>query len=343
MRIVSSLLSVVLSAVYAFSGFLALVSPTPDKYDIPIDSQQGGEPFIVEDESGTYYTYTLGNRIEIRKIAAYNDTTLLESKVVYCEGNDGILWDIWAPEIHKIGDRWYIVASALFDKNSVPEGTMPQAKERTEHSDYYRYGFVLESKTQDVLGEYEFKGRIAPDGLNNIDATYLQKDGRLYYVCSAYVDVAHQALYIAEMENPYTLKTDENGKNNAVMISRPELHWEKRGWKVNEGPAVLYNDGRIFLVYSASGFSSGGYCMGMLTLCGDDVMRAESWSKSLVSVYAKQAQKNIYHTGHPSFLYRENGDVYMVYHATDNEDFSASPRCTYIKKLEFKNGLPEFY
>lgn len=310
----------------------------PSKYDKPIDAKNGGDPFIVEDSGSTYYTFTTGGGIDIRKITAFDNTTVIEQKTVYRTGNDGTSRDIWAPEIHKIGDRWYIVACALFDENSVERGTMPEADENEDHSDFYRYGFVLESKTEDIYGEYEFKGRLAPDGLNNIDGTYLQKDGKLYYICSAYVDVAHQCIYITEMENPYTLKKD----SDSVILSRPQYSWEKNGWYVNEGPAVLYKNDKTYIVYSASGYSSGEYCMGMLTLIGDDVMKAESWFKNPAPIYTKQLHKGIYHTGHCSFLYRENGDIYMVYHATDNADFSRAPRCTYIKKLEFLNNYPIF-
>lgn len=319
--------------------FFAVFDSSVGEYDLPIDSTNGGDPFIVEDGENTYYTYTTGGNIIIRRIAAFNDTTQLEEKTVYSAGNNGIVRDIWAPEIHKIGDRWYIVSCALFDENAVEKGTMPEAEEYDGHTDYYRYGFVLESKTEDIFGEYEFKGRLAPDGLNNIDGTYLQKDGKLYYVCSAYVNVAHQCIFITEMENPYTLKSD----SDTVMLSRPQYSWEKHGWWVNEGPAVLYKDDSVYIFYSGSGYSSGEYCMGMLTLCGDDVMNKSDWYKSPVSVYKKHPQKNIYHTGHCNFIYRENGEIYMVYHATDSKAFSDSPRCTYIKKIEFLYNYPLLY
>lgn len=332
-QIIKSLTSIFLS-VLTFLGLIA--SP----YDSPIDKANGGDPFIVEDETGVYYTFTTGGGIDIRKIESFDNTSVIEQKTVYWAGNDGIVKDIWAPEIHKIGDRWYIIAAAVFDKNAVNSGTMPGAKEYKDHDDYYRYGFVLESKTEDIFGEYTFKGILSPDGMNNIDGTYLQKDGKLYYVCSAYMDVGHQCLYISEMENPYTLKTDENGNNNSVKISSPTLYWETRGWKVNEGPAVLYKDDSIFIVYSASGFSSSKYCMGMLTLNGDDVMNACNWSKSLTRVSYHQPLKNIYSIGHCSFLYRENGDIFMVYHANSTRDFNESPRLTYIKKVEFAFGKP---
>lgn len=321
----------------AILTFLGLVS---SPYDTPIDNINGGDPFIVEDETGCYYTFTTGGGIDIRKIESFDNTNVIEQKTVYWLGNDGMIKDIWAPEIHKIGDRWYIVAAAVFSEDAAQRGTMPKAKEDKQHDDYYRYGFVLESKTEDIFGEYEFKGVLAPDGMNNIDGTYLKKDGKLYYICSAYMDVGYQCLYISEMENPYTLKEDEKGNNNGAVLSSPILYWEKKGWRVNEGPAVLYNEDDIYLVYSASGYSSGGYCMGMLTLKGDDVMNPCHWSKSLTRVSYHQPLKKIYSAGHCSFLYRENGDIYMVYHANETRDFNKSPRLTYIKKVEFAFGKP---
>ncbi len=333
-------ISFILSLIVSVAGYINSFSVT--EYDLPVDGENGGDPFIVEDETGCYYTFTTGSGIEIRKINSFNDTTVIDKKTVYSAGNDGIVRDIWAPEIHKIDGKWYIVSCALFDENAVAKGSMPEAKSDEANTDYNRYGFVLESKTQDIFGEYEFKGILAPDSLNNIDGTYLQKDGKLYYICSAYVDVAHQCIYITEMENPYTLKTDDNGANNSVMLSRPEFSWEKRGWRVNEGPAVLYKDNSIYIVYSASGYSSGYYSLGMLTLCGDDVMNRKSWYKNLMPVHYNQPEKGIYSAGHCSFLYRGNGDIFMVYHATETEFFSESPRLTYMKPVRFMFDFPVF-
>ncbi len=334
--IINSVTSIALSILV----FFGVVTITP--YDEPIDSVNGGDPCIVEDETGTYYTFTTGGGIDIFKINAYDDTTVQKMRTVYWCGNDGIIKDIWAPEIHKFGDKWYIVACGVFDKSFVEKGKMPNATEYTEHDDYYRYGFVLESKTEDIMGDYEFKGIFAPDGLNNIDGTYLEKDGKLYYVCSAYLNVAHQCIYMTEMENPYTLKTDKNGKHHSVMLSQPEYLWEKRGWSVNEGPAVLYKDDNIFLLYSASGYSSGGYCMGMLTFDGEDIMNKDDWSKNRFKVYGDQPLKKIYNAGHCSFLYRDSGEIIMVYHATKTNNFNKSPRLTYIKPIEFENNKPIF-
>lgn len=321
-------------------AFFSLLGLARTPYDKPIDAYNGGDPFIVETQEGCYYTYTTGGGVDILKTESFDKIEVTEKKTVFWAGENGTVGDIWAPEIHKIGDRWYIIAAALFDRNAVPAGTMPDAKEYTDNNDYYRYSFILESNTEDIFGDYTFKGIIAPDGLNTIDGTYLKKDGKLYFVCSAYVDVALQCLYITEMENPYTLKADADGKNNAVRISSPTYYWEKIGWWVNEGPAVLYKDDDIFIVYSASGYSSGGYCMGLLTYKGGDVTNPCSWSKSPTRLSYHNVAKNIYHAGHCSFLYRESGEIYMVYHATPTADFFDSPRLTYIKPVEFAFGKP---
>lgn len=333
-----------LSALIAvYTAIMSVFGINPEsKYSSPIDKENGGDPFIVETESGTYYTFTTGGGIDIRKIKSFDDTQTLAQKTVFLAGENGTVKDIWAPEIHQFDNKWYIISCAVFDKSVVNKGTMPENADNSEHDDFYRYAFVLESKTEDIFGEYEFKGILAPSGMNNIDGTYLKKDGKLYFVTSSYKDVAHQCITITEMENPYTLKTDNGGNTLTEELSTPEFKWETKGWKVNEGPAVLYHDDDVFIVYSASGFSSGYYCMGMLTLKDKNVMNPCNWQKSLTRVHYHRPQNDIYNAGHCSFLYREDGSIYMVYHATSTEVFSESPRLTYIKEVRFICNTPFF-
>ena len=333
-NLMKSLTALIMSAL-TFAGLIA----TP--YDEPIDKINGGDPYIIEDESGCYYTFTTGGGVDIFQIEEFDSINVTRQKTVFWAGEHGTDGDIWASEIHKFGNKWYIVATAKFKRDAVPAGKMPKATGKNkECDDAYRYSFILESKTEDIFGDYEFKGIIAPDGLSNIDGTYLKKDGKLYFVCSAYMKNAHQAIYISEMENPYTLKKDNKGNDITEKLSEPTKSWEKKGWKVNEGPAVLYHDDDVFIVYSASGFSSGAYCMGMLTFKGDDVMAKKNWEKSSKQVSYHKPWKDIYSAGHCSFIHRDNGDIYMVYHANKTENFFDSPRLTYIKKVEFAFGVP---
>ena len=312
---------------------------TPIQFSNPIDSQHGGDPFIARDGDDYYYTYTTGGGVDIHKITSFYDTTPLESKRVYSIGNDHILRNIWAPEIHKIGDRWYVIACAMYDSNHVEAGTMPWTDNTNNKADTYRFGFVLESDTDDIFGSYTYKGRLAPNGLSNIDGTYLEKDGKLYYVFSGYVDQGYQCIYIIEMDNPYTIKQGAT----AVMLSQPEFYWETRGLKVNEGPAILYKNDNIFIVYSGSSFNSGYYALGLLTFKGNDLLNANSWEKSDKRVFYHNIWEKIYNIGHCSFLYMNNGTIYMIYHGTTSKTFgNGVHRMTYIKKVEFIDNVPDF-
>ena len=331
--IIKSLTTIIMTA-------MTLLGLAAMPYDEPIDNYNGGDPYIYEDESGCYYTFTTGGGIDIFQIESFDTINVTRQKTIFWAGESGTDGDIWAPEIHKFGDRWYIVATAKFKRDAVTAGKMPYIIIDKDNDDYYRYSFVLESKTDDIFGEYEFKGIVAPDGLSNLDGTYLQKDGKLYFVCAAYMKVAYQSLYICEMENPYTIKKDKKGNDIVTKLSSPTKSWEKQGWDVNEGPAVLYKGDDIFIVYSASGYSSGKYCMGMLSFEGGDIMKKSSWEKSALPVSWHRPLQQIYSAGHCSFIHRDNGDIYMVYHANKTENFDDSPRLTYIKKVEFAFGRP---
>ena len=48
------------------------------------------------------------------------------------------------------------------------------------------------------------------------------------------------------MANPWTL----TGKQ--VLLSIPSYPWEKIGFSVNEGPAALIRNGKVFITYSGS-------------------------------------------------------------------------------------------
>ena len=48
------------------------------------------------------------------------------------------------------------------------------------------------------------------------------------------------------MKSPTELATAQ------VLLSSPDYEWERVGFWVNEGPAVIKHNGKIFLTYSAS-------------------------------------------------------------------------------------------
>lgn len=103
---------------------------------------------------------------------------------------------------------------------------------------------------------------------------------------------------------------DEKGRVNSfedTIARSPTVN-------VNEGPAILMRNGKIFLVYSASACDAT-YCLGMLTADIDsDLLDVNSWSKSEKPVFTTSVRNSVYGPGHCSFTTYKGYDV-IVYHA----------------------------
>jgi GH43 family beta-xylosidase len=155
----------------------------------------------------------------------------------------------------------------------------------------------------------------------SLDATVFENKGKYYYVWAEKVGVGKQIsnLYIAEMETPYKLKTVQ------VLLTSPDYDWERQGFWVNEGPAVLKKDGKIFLTYSAS--ETGiHYCMGMMTVSEDaDILDPRAWKKEREPVLSSVPEKGIYGPGHNSFTTDSKGNDICVYHARTEKEIEGNP------------------
>ena len=122
------------------------------------------------------------------------------------------------------------------------------------------------------------------------------------------------------MANPWTLKTEP------VLLTKPEYDWEKQIFWVNEGPAVIHHDNKIFLTYSASA-TDENYAMGMLSLNDDqDVLNPNAWRKSEKPVFTSNLEINQYGPGHNSFTVSEDGtkDI-LVYHSRNYTKIEGDP------------------
>ena len=193
--------------------------------------------------------------------------------------------EIWAPELHRIGWRWYVYYAASNGENR-------------NHRTY-----VLEA--DDPLGPYHEVGRIfdADNDSWAIDLTVLRHERQLYAVWSGWEnpdDGFPQNIYIAPMSNPWTISGPR------VLISRPEHDWETSVKAINEGPQVLRNpDGKLFIAFSADASWTTAYKMGLLELTGADVLDAASWRKLPGPILTGG--------GHGCFV-EEAGQLYAVYH-----------------------------
>ncbi len=92
-----------------------------------------------------------------------------------------------------------------------------------------------------------------------------------------------------------------------MYIAEPLLDWERLGYKVNEGAAVLKRNSKIFITYSASA-TDHRYSMGLLWADENaDLMKAESWHKLPKPVFTTQENLFRFGPGHNSFTVSEDG------------------------------------
>jgi GH43 family beta-xylosidase len=277
------------------------------EYENPIIEQRA-DPWVYKHSDGYYY-FTASvpeyDRIEIRRAKTIQELGSVDGVTIWRKHNSGEMSvHIWAPEIHYIKGKWYIYYAAGGLGGDI-WGIRP---------------YVLECSDENPLtGNWQEKGimkKSAEDDFSfsnfSLDATTFIHNEVRYFVWAQKTHELHNPsnLYIAEMENPWTIK----GKT--AMIATPEFNWEKRGFWVNEGPAVLKRNNRIFISFSASATDSN-YCMGLLSASDTaDLLNPKSWSKSPEPVFKTSEENSQYGPGHNSFTVSEdNSKDVLIYHA----------------------------
>jgi GH43 family beta-xylosidase len=246
-------------------------------------------------------------------------TSAMHSKVVYTPPDT--LTELWSPTIWKIGDRWWIYFTAL--------------RHGSKHAIY-----VLESDTTDALGSYTYRGPVDLDR-PAIDPSLLTIKG-VNYLMYVTVDRGQNAIYAVRLSTP----TRPSGEK--VLLSQPEYPWEKgagtaRTYPVNEGPTALYHDGKTFIVYSASDTASPAYCLGLLSLVGEDPLSRGSWAKAGYPVFAADPGHGVYGPGRGTFAQAQDGSEWLLYAAKSTDEPTAAHRETRAQKFSWnENGTPQF-
>ncbi|ADG40190.1 MULTISPECIES: family 43 glycosylhydrolase [Leuconostoc] len=302
---------------------------------------QRADPQIYKHTDGFYYfsaSVPAYNLIELRKSRTINGLAHAAPKTIWLKHDQGEMSQlIWAPELHYIRGKWYIYFAAsdttALDKNGMFQHRM----------------FVIESSSPDPMSSeanWIEKGRVeTPLDSFSLDATVFETNGTLYYIWAQKdpTIAGNSNLYIAEMANPWTLKSEP------VLLSNPEFDWEKRGFMVNEGPAILHHAHKFFLTYSASA-TDENYAMGMLTIDDNqDFLNPDNWLKSNNPVFQSDLEIGQYGPGHNSFTVSEDGESnLLVYHSRNYTHIVGDPlydpnRHTCVQKFTFNgNGQPVF-
>ncbi|MBL1226099.1 glycoside hydrolase family 43 protein [Enterococcus sp. BWR-S5] len=283
-------------------------------YENPIVIERA-DPWIYKHTDGFYYftgSVPGYQAIELRRAKSIDALEEGERLLVWHAPETGLMSElIWAPEIHYINDRWYIYFAASDD-----------AEIRNQH--HHHRMFVIENEQADPMNtNWTEKGQLKTkfDSFS-LDGTVFQHQNRLYYVWAQQDPriPGNSNLYISEMENPWTLKGEQ------VLLSIPEYEWEKIGFSVNEGAAVLVRNGKVFITYSGSA-TDENYAMGLLWAEENaDLLDGYSWHKLPEPVFVTSEKNHQFGPGHNSFTKSENGqeDV-LIYHARPEKNKVGDP------------------
>lgn len=294
----------------ALDSVAQVTSPRPSSSAAPGDTftnpllETGPDPWVVWWKGFYYYSDSSGTNLTLRKTVDITHLRHAEKKAVWTP-EPGHPWsnELWASELHRWGNKWYIYFAA-------------DAGDNASHRIY-----VVENDNDDPIeGTWTFKSKVS-DSSNKwaIDPTTFELKGEHYLVWSGWKgdEDGEQDLFIAHMSNPWTIDSAR------TMISEPAYPWEKHGdlpgrhVNVNEGPEVLLHGNKIFIVFSASGCWTDFYTLGIIQAdVGATLLDAKSWTKFDHPFLSTDPTAKAFGPGHNGFFKSPDGKQdWIIYHA----------------------------
>ena len=301
---------------------------------------QRADPFVYRHTDGTcYFTASVPayDRIILRAANDLGGLVHAEEKTLWERHESGPQSiHIWAPEIHYLFGGWYIYYAAG-DKDDIwnIRPYVLHCKGQNPMKDEWEELGMMQAADSDEFSFHAF----------SLDATVFEHRGEWYYIWAEKTGVGRQIsnLYIGKMAAANKLCTDQ------VLLTTPDYDWERVDFWVNEGPAILKHDGKIFLTFSASA-TGACYCMGMMYIYENaDLLDSHAWTKLRHSVLKTDEEKGIYGPGHNCFVKAEDGVTDLcVYHARPYDEIIGDPlydpnRHARIMKVTYdEKGFPVF-
>ncbi|KAK4107199.1 glycoside hydrolase family 43 protein [Canariomyces notabilis] len=299
---------------WAIAACVTLVSAA--SFSNPLKAVNGSDPHIVYDNGYYYLMTTTWTNLQITRARTLEGLKTGQNKVVWTDSNSARCCNVWAPELHKINNVWYIYYTA---------GNSANLDGQRSH--------VLRGGAS-PWDSFSYAGQLTRDW--GIDGTVLRFPNQNYFVWSCFPRANWQSLCIAPMTSPTSIGASR-------VLSEPTQSWEQADRPVQEGPAALYHGSSIFLAYSASFCWTSSYQLGLLTYKGSgDPTLASSWAKS--GPVFSSANGN-YGTGHNGFFTSPDGkETWNVYHATAiSQGACDGNRYTAAKRVDWTaDGKPIF-
>nr|WP_315245499.1 glycoside hydrolase family 43 protein [uncultured Flavobacterium sp.] len=328
MKLIRIFALVIMAVINPFQGNSQSIT-----FNNPI-AEQRADPWVYKTDAGEYYliaTVSEYDRIVIRKANSINGLKEAKDKEIWHKHEKGVMGShIWAPELHRIDGKWYIYFAAG----------------ESENIWNIRIWVLSNPSANPMEGKWTEEGQLKTQKESfSLDATTFEHKGKRYLIWAQNVRGGNHgtALVMSEMKNPTTLTGPE------IILTEPEFSWEREKYNVNEGPAVIKKNGKIFVTYSASA-TNHNYCMGLLWIDENvNLLDASNWQKSPGPVFYTNEELKRYGPGHNSFTVSEDGkSTIMIYHARDykeiqGHELSDKNRATRARAVEWtKSGFPDF-
>ncbi|MDD3080245.1 MAG: family 43 glycosylhydrolase [Paludibacter sp.] len=313
------------------------------EYSTPLIEQRA-DPYITKGDDGYYYftaSYPMTSssdaegydRVILRRATTIEGLATADEVTIWDEKNTTSAYRyVWAPEIHKINGTWYVFFTASTSSSSVwtirPRVIVCNQGEKDPMtaSCWETSGHLMEPVANDNISFTAF----------SLDMTHFENNGT-HYIAWAQAINGYSSIAIASVDpqQPWVLTSPY------TLLTAPAYAWEKDADQVDEGPAVIKHDGKVYVAFSASSVNST-YCVGLMYADeNSDLLNTDSWTKVRYPLLTTDDLPDTQSgPGHNSFTVDEYGNPVIVYHARNPSEITTNNlydpgRHTFVKSLNF--------
>lgn len=286
------------------------------------------DPYVTKGSDGYYYFTSSYPMYGAKDAEGYDRIILRRAKTIegLADAEEKVIWDesesetahryIWAPEIHEINGKWYVYFAASGSSRNVWDINCHVIA--CDGDNPYEDTWTDKGKFQAVDSDrFSFTGF-------SLDMTYFECNGKHYVSWAQKPNLSNVYMATINPEEPWKLTSEP------IMLTTPEYYWERVSIPVNEGPAVMIHEGKVFLAFSASA-TGPEYCIGLMYADEkSDLMNLDSWTKLSMPLLTSQDLIGEYGPGHNSFVQDENGEWVFIYHSRSEECYKGE--CGYGKE-----------